>query len=554
MTTTPQETLAAALAAHRAGQLAEAVDRYQTLIKQIPDSATVLTNLGSILRQQGHLVQSIELLERAIAAPGSNEHAAYNLGNAYRANGQYQAAVVAYRLAVTRKPDWPMAHCNLGVAYADVQDWHAAEQALRHALALDPQLDLARSNLAGLLSRRLMALQYQPVADESELKRLAGEYGALCPSAQQLLVAAPYTDRPLRVGLLSPDLCDHPVGLFLRPVLQQLDRQRIQPLLYSTGGRADETRRTLQALASWADVTTFNHDILLERLRQDHLDVLVDLSGHTAGHRLPVFAQRAAPYQVSWLGYFATTGLAAMDAVLMDAWHVPAGMEQQFIEPVIRLPHGRLCYQPVHFAPAVADPPSLTKPYLTFGSFNNSAKLHDGVLELWAAILQAVPHSRLVLKWSNFTNPDDQQAILRPLTRYGIDCNRIELRPFSFHVDLLKEYADLDIALDPFPFTGGLTSCEALWMGVPVVTWPHSRPVSRQTFAFLSAIGLQELAAKDADDYVRIAVGLASDPERLLALRVGLRERMRASPLMDVATFTRSLEDALIAGYRSCSG
>jgi len=253
---------------------------------------------------------------------------------------------------------------------------------------------------------------------------------------------------------------------------------------------------------------------------------------------------------VSWLGYFATTGLSCMDAVLLDEWHAPPGTEAQFVEPIVRVPAGRFCYQPVPWMPAVSSAPTFTQGHITFGCFNNTAKLNDGVFDVWARVLAAVPNARLVLKWRTLVDETLCSYIRAAFARRGIDPQRLELRPASFHVDVLKEYADIDIALDPFPFTGGLTSCEALWMGVTVVTWPQSRVVSRQTFAFLSAIGLPKLAAQDAESYVRIAVELATDRERLAALRNEMRPRMQASPLMDVPGFTRQLEQCLIDLYQ----
>ncbi len=541
-----QTLLSQALAAHRAGHLADAAELYRVLLVQAPDTAPALTNLGSILRQQGQWAEAIDLLQRAIVAPGSNEHAAYNLGNACRSAGRHAEALAAFRLAVERKPNWALAHCNLGVIHADLGELDAAETALRQALALEPGLGLARDNLAALLSRRIMALQYQPLADEKGLRSLAEEYGALCPAQETVPIRPRSSDEPLRVGFVSPDLCDHPVGLFLLPVLKHLDRQRIHPMLYSTGGREDDTRRALREQVEWFDMATLDDTALLASLRCAALDVLVDLSGHTKGHCLPVFARRAATLQVSWLGYFASTGLPAIDYVLMDAWHAPDGAEDQFTEPVIRLPFGRFCFQAVPFAPEVSSPPCLSQDYVTFGSFNNTAKYHEGVFDRWATILRAIPESRLILKWRTFDAPGEQQRLQDNFAQRGVDPARIEWRPFSFHADLLKEYADIDIALDPFPFTGGHTSCESLWMGVPVVTWPQNRAVSRQTFAFLSAIGLPELAAQDADDYVRIAIELAQNRERLQQLRQTLRERMQTSPLCDAVGFTRTLENTLI--------
>jgi predicted O-linked N-acetylglucosamine transferase (SPINDLY family) len=538
--------LSRAVALHRSGELAQAARLYREILDECPDTAPALTNLGSILRQEGQLEDAILHLQRAAALPHSNEHAAYNLGNALRAAGRHGESVAAFRLAVTRKPDWVLAYCNLGVALADAGDREAAEAALHQALVLEPGHALARDNLAALISSRLMRLQYQPMVEESILTTLALEYGALRPAAEHLPTRQRNTGEPLRVGFLSPDLCDHPVGMFLLPLLQYLDRQRIQPVLYSTGGRNDITRRALQQLGVWVDVAHLDDASLLNILRNHPLDALIDLSGHTAGHRLPVFARRAAPIQISWLGYFATTGVPAMDYVLMDEWHVPAGAELQFTEQVVRLPHSRFCYQPVAFAPEVSPPPCLSRGYVTFGSFNNTDKYHAGVFDLWARILASLPDARLVLKWRSYDDESVRARTLAAFLERGVAPDRIELRPFSFHVNLLKEYADVDIALDPFPFTGGQSSCEALWMGVPVVTLPGERPVSRQTYAFLSLIGLPGLVAQDEADYVRIVRQLAADPEQLQTLRHSLRGRMRQSPLCDAQQFAHTWASTLL--------
>ncbi len=239
-------------------------------------------------------------------------------------------------------------------------------------------------------------------------------------------------------------------------------------------------------------------------------------------------------------------GLPVMDAVLLDKWHAPAGMQDWFVEPVIRLDGGRLCYTPVPFAPAVSPvPPCIQRGSVTFGSFNNNSKINDRVLDAWAKILEKTPGSRLILKWRTFHDEPFCKKMHQAFYDRGITPDRIELRGFSFHKDMLLEYADIDIALDPFPFSGGLTTCEALWMGVPVVSYPSSRVVSRQGLAVLSAIGLPDLAAETPETYVETAVALAQDIQRLQQLRAGMRSRMKDSMLMDVKGFTGCLEQSL---------
>ena len=318
---------------------------------------------------------------------------------------------------------------------------------------------------------------------------------------------------------------------------------------YSSGSVSDWVSDAIRAACTWRDVSGLDDAALATLIRQDQIDVLIDLSGHTAGSRLTVFAHRPAPVQVAWLGYFATTGLRYIDAVLLDEWHAPAGTQAQFAEPIVQLPGGRMCYQPVPWAPAVAPAPCLQTGYITFGSFNNTGKLNAGVFDVWSQVLAAVPLSRLVLKWRSLADETLCGSIRAAFADRGIDPSRIELRPASFHADVLLQYADIDIALDPFPFTGGMTSCESLWMGVPVITWPQSRVVSRQTFALLNQIGLPELAAKDAEDYVRVAVELANNSQRLMNLRQTLRQRMQASPLCEVAGFTQNLEETIVNLY-----
>lgn len=356
--------------------------------------------------------------------------------------------------------------------------------------------------------------------------------------------------RRLRIGYVSADLCQHTVGLFIKDVLASHAPERVEVFTYGAGKQDDWVTAAIRTASRFRDVSQLDDLALADLIRQDAIDVLVDLSGHTAGSRLLAFARRPAPVMVSWLGYFATTGLDCLDAVLLDEWHAPPGTEAQFVEPIMRLPRGRFCYVPVPWMPTVAPAPTFARGHVTFGCFNNTAKLNGDVLYLWAAILRHVPASRLVLKWNTFNDAAYRRAVLGVFARHGIGAERIELRGHTPHAEMLKEYGDIDIALDPFPFTGGMTSCEALWLGVPVVTWPQSRVVSRQTFAFLSALGLPELAARDAEDYVRIAAELAGDRARLAALRTSLRPRMQASPLCDVAGFTRSLEDCLSGLFR----
>ena len=362
--------------------------------------------------------------------------------------------------------------------------------------------------------------------------------------------ALPLNHRPLRVGYVSADFDIHPVGFFVRGVLPAHDPKRVQAFAYNAGTQDTLIIKGIGQSCTVRDVANMDDDRLEKLIRDDGIDVLVDLSGLTKGTRLPVFAREPAPVLVAWLGYWATTGLSCFDAVLLDDWHAPAGIEKFFTEPVFRLPVARFCFQPVSENPPVQPkPPCLEKGYVTFGSFNNTAKLTSHVLDAWGRILASVPDSRLLLKWKTFHDTAFRERIRRALEARGIDGDRVEFRGWSPHNVMLAEFRDMDIMLDCFPFTGGMTTCNALWMGVPVVTLAGETAVSRQGHAILGQLGLDELSAHSVDHYMNIATGLAGNLPLLTLLHATLRARMRASQLLDVPSFTRHLEDAFYQLY-----
>jgi SAM-dependent methyltransferase len=496
-----------------AGRFEDMRDICGQIIETHGDNVGAQLDVGTLLLNFGYLTDARQCFEHIRVLAPKNLGALTSLANIARDSGNHAESRRLYAELLEQEPNHPVIRRNILVSH-EYDPSVVDEERLHYARAWG---DWAIAQAGGYRPRPL-------------LSTLAG--------------------RPLRIGYVSADFCQHTVGLFLKDVLMAHSANHVTVFAYSAGNVNDWVTDAIRNVTIFRDVTKASDAELADLIRQDAIDVLIDLSGHTAGSRLTVFAQRPAPVLVSWLGYFASTGLPYMDAVLLDDWHAPVGSEAQFVEPLIRLPAGRFCYQPVPWASAeVAPLPCLKSGYISFGCFNNTGKLNAGVFDLWARILQAVPDSRLILKWRTFNDDALRLSVTAAFVQRGIAAERIELRGPSFHVDLLNEYAGLDIALDPFPFTGGLTSCEALWMGVPVVTLPQSRVVSRQTFAILSAIGLPELAAKDVDDYVRIAVELANDRARLSQVRQTLREKMRTSPLMDVAGFTRQLEDTLIALY-----
>jgi predicted O-linked N-acetylglucosamine transferase (SPINDLY family)/predicted SAM-dependent methyltransferase len=491
------------------GRFAEFLSACRQYLAEASNKLVSLLDVGALLSDFGFLDEARDCFQRARSLAPDDLRALVNLANLARDAGDHAESRRLYAALLDRLPD--------------------------HAV---------------IRRNALLSLEYDPVASDVERLNQARAWGdwavARAGGTRPRPPLQALSSRTLRIGYVSADLCQHTVGLLVKDVFRAHDAGCVEIFIYSAGTVDDWVTREIRACTRFRDVRHLDDAALADRIRQDGIDVLVDLSGHTAGSRLTVFAHHPAPVQVSWLGYFATTGLDCMDAVLLDDWHAPPGTEAQFVETIIRLTT-RFCYTPVPWMPTVAPAPSFTKGHITFGSFNNTAKYNAGVFDVWARVLAEVPESRLVLKWRTFNDATLRQSVASAFVARGIAADRIEIRGPSFHAEVLKEYADIDIALDPFPFTGGLTSCEALYSGVPVVTWPQSRAVSRQTYAILSAIGLPEFAARDADNYVRIAVDLANDRLHLAHLRETLRARMEASPLCDVAGFTRSLEDRLIA-------
>lgn len=503
-----QQTLQTAQQHAQRAQFDDFLASCQQIVDGHMDNADALMGVGSLLSAFGFLSAARQCAVRASKLVPQDLRPVIRIADIAREAGDHAESRRLYTALLNRLPDHPSVRLNA-----------------------------------------LLSLEYDPDATDNERLEQATSWGQWATvkagGVRGRPPLKPLDDRALRVGYVSADFCQHTVGLFVKDVLHSHDPARIAAFAYSAGQVNDWVTATIRAACTFRDVSVLDDTALADLIRADDIDVLVDLSGHTGGSRLTMFAHRPAPVQVSWLGYFATTGLPTIDAVLLDEWHAPPGTEEKFVEPIIWLPSGRFCYTPVPFAPAdVAPPPCLTKGYVTFGCFNNTAKLNTSVYDVWSKVLAAVPNSRLILKWRTFQDAGMCQIVRDAFAQRGIAPDRIELRGASFHIDLLKEYGDVDIALDPFPFTGGLTSCEALWMGVPVVTWPQSRVVSRQTYAFLSAIGLPELSAADASEYVRIAVELANDPQQLGRLRAGMRDRMKASSLCDVQGFTRKLEGA----------
>ncbi|HTI66053.1 MAG TPA: tetratricopeptide repeat protein [Caulobacteraceae bacterium] len=532
------------------GRPGEAAEAYRQAIALQPDHLAAHNSLGAVLKAMGRPDEAAACYRRALELKPDFAEGWYNLGAVFLAAGRLDEAADAYRRALDLKPDYAEAHANLGNAFQAMGRFADAAAAYQRAIDLKPDFATADSN-------RLLCLLYSPDITPGSLlaeHRRWDERHGRRPGPSPAAHANPREPgRRLRIGYVSADFGAHPVGWFLTRVLAAHDRAAFEVSCYDNGGLDDEVTARLRASAHhWRNLVGVGDDDAAAMVRGDGIDILVDLSGHTAKNRLPLFTRRPAPVQASWLGYPGTTGLSSIDYLVMDTAVMPPGAERRCSEAVVRLLHSRFCYDPPAYAPAVADPGGQP---VTFGSFNNLTKVGPEVVRLWTAVLEAAPGSRLVLKSKSLADPAARRRLEDAFAACGLAPDRLELRGASPHAQMLAEYGGVDIALDPFPFCGGLTSCEALWMGVPVVTLPGDRPASRQTLGFLDALGLGEFAAGSPADYVRVAAALAADPERRAQLRRSLRPRMAASSLCDGPLFASALESALRAMWRRwCAG
>jgi predicted O-linked N-acetylglucosamine transferase (SPINDLY family) len=525
-------------------QLDLARTHYREALRIRPDYASAYNNLGNILLSEGELDSAGEHFERAIRLQPGFAEAHNNLGIVLKIQGKLQPAVVALEQAIRLRPEFAEAHRALGHTYQLQNRLDLAERHYREALRLEPGFVDAHSNLLLLLNYRP---EHDPATVFEEHVRWARRYAA--PIAKS---AHPYEnslepERRLRVGYVSPDFRQHSVSCFIEPILASHDRSRFEVFCYASTEHADEVTEQLQDLADqWRFIHALSDEQVEARIRDDKIDILVDLAGHTGGNRLLLFARKPAPIQVTYLGYPNTTGLNAMDYRLTDAEADPEGVTDRWhTEELVRLPNGFLCYRPPKEAVEVTAPPALKKGYVTFGSFSNLNKVTPQLIGVWASILDRLPKARLLLKARALFDEGVREHTRALFAQQGIDPARLDLRSrVASRHEHLALYREVDIALDPFPYNGATTTCEALWMGVPVVVLAGETHAARVGYSLLTRLGLDELAADSPDAYVQKALDLASDLQRLEQLRSELRGRMQHSPLANGDLFTRSLESA----------
>lgn len=533
------------------GEFGEAERLYRVALAERGDFLEAHLNLSGLLIETAHLLEAKYYANRALALEPQSSAAHARLGQVLRSSGQISAGMLEFQRAVELDPKSAAALTFVGSAYWHVGQHREAEAALQAALEIAPEFPSAWNNL-------LLQSNYR-LRDREEVFRLHQAYGAVvrgqCGEVTSCqFKARPDASRRLRIGFISGDLRRHSVAYFLRGALEYLDRREFQLFAYYNFRTEDEVTWQLKPLFHhWHSIYGLPDERAAALIREDGIDVLVDLAGHTASARPLVLGRRPAPIQVHWIGYPNTTGLDCIDYRIADAWTDPVEEENCYSsEGIWRLPESFLCYAASESAPDPQDPPSLERPYVTFGSFNSRAKLSDECVALWCRILKENSESRLVLKSLIGVGDEAARDSLRQrFEAHGIEAHRVDvLKPITEVGGHFAAYHDVDIALDPFPYHGTTTTCEALWMGVPVVTLAGDRHASRVGVSLLNNVGLGELIAHSPQEYVRIANALAASPGRLAGLRASLRERMSSSRLMDRRAMGAALGEAFREMWR----
>jgi protein O-GlcNAc transferase len=505
-----------------------------------PEDPDALNTLGSALIVCRRLDDAIEALERAVKSAPDLVEASRNLALALQEACRYEEAATQYEVVIEKWPEDASAHAGLGRTRRLQGRLADAIVACREAVALNPSSSNYLSNL-------LFCLIGSPDQDGYSLKaehlRWADRFA---PSARRREFSnSRDPDRRLRIGFVSPDFRDHPVGRIVGPVFATYDSEAVEIICYSNSVSLDQRGAAIaETVDQFVPVIGLSDKDVAGRIIEDRIDVLVDLAGHTARSRLGVFALKPAPVQASWLGYMATTGLSAIDYVVGDPVHTPESFDGHFVEKVARLPRDLACFVAPDTAIAVAPLPAVQTGRITFGAFNNPGKMNERVIALWASILNDVTGSALLMRYAGCEDAAVQRDFTDRFAAQGIAPARLSFEGSGNYENVLRAYNRVDIALDTFPYSGTMTTMEALWMGVPVVALAGDRMTARQSVAHLTAAGLADLVASDTDGYRRIAVDLAADPDRLSALRTAMRERLLASELMDATGLARALEGA----------
>lgn len=525
-----------------------------------PNDVMNLGNIGVVLIQLQRFDEAIEYFQRVITEQANNLEAHLGIGLASSNNNDFGQAIISYQHALTQSPQSVEIMLYLagairdqGIIFQDENQIKSAHQAYENILKVEPR---SFSALSSILTMGHYEYPQNMDAYFADLQRCRNFF----EQTVRVQSRACHPHIPLRIGFVSGDFRTHPVSYFLESTLTQINNEQalskqIRLVAYHTNNKQDQATQRLKSLfETWHQVKAWSDDELVKQIQIDNIDILIDLSGHTDENRLSIFAQKPAPLQLSWLGYWGSTGLTSIDYVLTDPISVPVDEEKCFVEKVWRLPHLRYCFSVPNDVPAVSDAPCLRKRHITFACYQNVRKINQGVLRCWSRILEACPHAQLRIQSKELTDSKIMARFIERLTQEGVDIQRINLVVGMNRMDYLASYAEVDILLDTFPYPGGTTTAEALWMGVPTLTLSMEGMLGRQGEAVLVNAGLADWVAYSEDEYVQKAIAWGnlefSQYETFEQLRTGMREQVRLSPVFNEKQFAQDFVTAMSAMWQ----
>ena len=524
----------------RKGRNEEAIRAYQVAIRLNPDYAEAYLNLALTLKSAGHMPEAIASYRRAVLLKPTWAQAHYHLGNAYSLVHQLHHAQISLREALHLDPANAKAHTNLGSVLMKMGQLPEAISEFRAGIKLDPHDAHNHSNL-------ILAASYSsdnPAAMREECQRWHDAHGRRNVGTKCAHGNIKNPARRLRVGYVSADFRQHAAAYWIEPLLAGHQHGTLDIYCYCNSHQSDHVTAKLKKYAfAWVPCVGLDDAALAARIRQDQIDILVDLSGHTSGNRLLVFALQPAPIQVSWFGFPVSTGLSTINYRFTDEWQDPTGLsEQYYSEELIRLPRFYAAFRPDERAAPIGTCPAERNGHITFASLNSLSKLSPSILEIWADLLLHLPNSRLLFQADGLDNAEVRKPVTAVFVARGVSASRLTFRGWTSLEDYLRVGNEVDIALDSYPFNGGVTSCHTLWMGLPLVSLSGKSAASRVGRGILSQLGLTDWIAEAPDQYRAIAVQLAKDPVVLAHLRLTLRSRMQAAGLLDGDALAQRVE------------
>ncbi len=524
------------------GRLEDALLSYNKALEINPNFIEIYNNKGNTLRDLGRIEEALLSYNKALELNPNLTEVYYNQANALRELGRLNEALLSYNKTLELNPNFIESYNNKGNTLRDLGRIEEALLTFNKVLELKPYFMLAYSNF-------LFTLNYSSKHSPSYRVSVAKKFGNMVSKK----INNPYKKynflpikNKLRVGLVSGDLYNHPVGYLLENILSNINLNKIELVAYLTNVKKDElTKRIKPFFSKWKIIYNKNDKEAAKEIYNDGINILIDLSGHSGHNRLPVFGWKPAPIQVSWLGYFATTGLEQMNYIIGDPYVTPVGEDSYYTEKLWRMPETRLCFSPPKVNINVTKLPALENGYITFGCFNNFSKINDEVISLWSQILLNIPNSKIIFKNNQIKESSECNRLIEQFQNNDINNERIILEKSESRSKYFYAYNKIDVSLDPFPFPGGVISIESLWMGVPVLTLSGDFFLSRQGEGILINAGLNDWVSKNKKEYVIKAEKLTSKLNKLALLRSGLRNQVLNSPLFDASRFAKNFEEAL---------